>query len=184
MASAAAADCFIDAAAPRIVIVDDADADRGALKRLVARRGFVVIETDSGLAALELIARDPPDLVLLDIRRPHLSGLETLFQLRRRYDAGALPVIMVTAEHESMAAAEFLAAGANDFVTKPVQWMVLQARIDTHLELHHAHMQLVRTRERLEAACLARFQANAGGDCVDWSLLQRLQRAKSADCSD
>lgn len=137
---------------PRILVVDDIETNRGILRRLVSRCGFRVSEADSGYAAIELVTLHPPDLILLDMTMPGFSGLETLAILRQRYDAAALPIIMVTASHGAEVARECLAAGANDYVTKPVQWPMLQARIHTHLGLHQAHMQLVRDKTRLEFA--------------------------------
>lgn len=141
---------------PRILVVDDVEIDRGILARLLCKRGFAIAQAHSGAAAIEHVENDAPDLVLLDIRMPDLSGVEVLRQLRRNHDACALPIIMVTAEDDSSVVAECLSAGANDYVTKPVQWAILQARIITHLGLHNAHAQLLRDRARLEAVVSAR----------------------------
>ncbi|MBL8549480.1 MAG: response regulator [Hyphomonadaceae bacterium] len=143
--------------APRILVVDDVETNRGILRRLVQRAGFRVTEADSGYAAIELVTLYPPNLILLDMTMPGFSGLQTLAILRQRYDAAALPIIMVTANHGAEVARECLAAGANDYVTKPVQWPMLQARIQTHLGLHEAHMQLLADKQRLEVA--QRFKA-------------------------
>lgn len=136
---------------PRIMVVDDVETNRGILRRLVARCGYEVVEADSGYSAIELVTRQPPNLILLDMSMPGFSGLETLAVLRQRYDAAALPIIMVTASHGAEVARECLSAGANDYVTKPVQWPVLQARISTQLGMHTAHMKLMRDKTRLEA---------------------------------
>ncbi|HVY85290.1 MAG TPA: response regulator [Caulobacterales bacterium] len=141
---------------PRVLIADDNDANRGILSRLLGRRGYSVFEAESGERALDMIDEVAPDMVLLDLNMPDLSGIEILRQIRRTQDSSMLPVIMVTAEHDNEMIARCLGAGANDYVTKPVQWAVLQARIETHLSLHRAHAELLHDRDRLEASIVQR----------------------------
>ena len=82
----------------RLLIVDDVSDNRTLLTRRFERRGFEVVEADSGFTAIELIDKEPFDLVLLDVMMPGIDGMETLKRIRSRKSASALPVIMVTAK--------------------------------------------------------------------------------------
>ena len=84
------------------------------------------------------------DLVVLDIHMPDMGGLETLRHLRERYSAIQLPVIMATANDEDEDIIESFEAGANDFVSKPINFPVLFARMETHLKLKRAMEDLER----------------------------------------
>jgi DNA-binding response OmpR family regulator len=142
---------------PRLLVVDPSEAGRRALTRLLRRPGVEVIEAKTGGAAVEMIRRAPPDLVLLDLATPQRSGLDTLSQIRLYHDPSSLPVIIVTTRNEQESATECFAAGANDFVVKPILWPVLRARIETHLGLHFAHAALAEDRAQLEATVEAQL---------------------------
>lgn len=88
-------------ARPRLLIVDDISDNRAVLTRRFHRRGFDVVEADSGFAAIELIGSELFDLVLLDVMMPGIDGIETLKRIRDQKSTSALPVIMVTAKSES-----------------------------------------------------------------------------------
>ena len=118
---------------PRLLIVDDISDNRAILTRRFERRGFEVVEADSGFAAIELIEREPFDLVLLDVMMPGIDGIETLKRIRGLKSASALPVIMVTAKSESDNIVGALELGANDYVTKPVDTEELLACMERWL---------------------------------------------------
>ena len=143
---------------PRLLIVDDIGDNRALLTRRFERRGFDVTEAESGLAALELIEKETFDLVLLDVMMPGIDGMETLKRIRGRKSAVALPVIMVTAKSESTNIVDALECGANDYVTKPVDFAVALARVNTQIsrrraeqQVEFANEQLRRTNEELES---------------------------------
>jgi len=79
-----------------VLVVDDVEDNRDLLVRRLERKGYVTAEAEDGFQALDLIATEEFDLVLLDIMMPGLDGLEVLKQIRSDYSADALPVIMVT----------------------------------------------------------------------------------------
>lgn len=139
-------------AAPRILIVDDIADNRTILLRRFQRQGFEVVETDSGLKALELIASQEFDLVLLDVMMPGIDGVETLRRIRAQKSAAILPVIMVTAKSESENVVEALALGANDYVTKPVDFAVALARSNTQIGRRRAELQVIAANEALASA--------------------------------
>ncbi|MEH2520815.1 diguanylate cyclase (GGDEF)-like protein [Bradyrhizobium sp. AZCC 1610] len=143
---------------PHLLIVDDIGDNRAILSRRFERRGFAVTEAESGLAAIELIEKEAFDLVLLDVMMPGIDGIETLKRIRGRKSSSALPVIMVTAKSESANIVDALECGANDYVTKPVDFAVALARVNTQISRRRAEQQvevandqLRRTNEALEA---------------------------------
>src|SRR5665213_1833198 len=137
---------------PRILIVDDISDNRTILTRRFLRRGFEVVEADSGLKALELIDAQEFDLVLLDVMMPGIDGIETLKRIRSQKSASMLPVIMVTAKSESENIVESLGLGANDYVTKPVDFAVALARANTQIGRRRAELQVIAANEALSKA--------------------------------
>ena len=139
-------------AQPRLLIVDDISDNRSILKRRFERRGFDVTEAESGLIAIDMIENSPFDLVLLDVMMPGIDGMETLKRIRSRKSASALPVIMVTAKSESDNIVDALEQGANDYVTKPVDFAVALARVNTQLSRRRAEQQVAAANEELRKA--------------------------------
>jgi PleD family two-component response regulator len=139
-------------AQPRLLIVDDISDNRSILKRRFERRGFEVAEAESGLIAIDMIENNPFDLVLLDVMMPGIDGMETLRRIRSQKTASALPVIMVTAKSESDNIVDALEQGANDYVTKPVDFAVALARVNTQLSRRRAEQQVALANEELRKA--------------------------------
>jgi diguanylate cyclase (GGDEF)-like protein len=137
---------------PRLLIVDDISDNRSILKRRFERRGFDVTEAESGLVAIDLIEKFPFDLVLLDVMMPEIDGMETLKRIRSRRSASDLPVIMVTAKSESDNIVDALEQGANDYVTKPVDFAVALARVNTQLSRRRAELQVALANQELRRA--------------------------------
>ncbi len=135
-----------------ILVVDDIEENRDLLQRRLSRRGYDVVVTDSGERALEILAGGEIDLVLLDIMMPGLSGPETLAQIRQSSDQGSLPVIMVSAKNESEDIVQSLETGANDYISKPIDFPIAFARIETHLALKRADDALRSSEERFSLA--------------------------------
>jgi diguanylate cyclase (GGDEF)-like protein len=137
---------------PRLLIVDDIGDNRAVLTRRFQRRGFDVVEAESGLAAIELICESAFDLVLLDVMMPEIDGIETLKRIRSQKSASALPVIMVTAKSESDNIVDALELGANDYVTKPVDFAVALARVNNQISRMRAEQQVALANEELRKA--------------------------------
>ena len=119
----------------RVLVVDDNELSRELLVRRLRRVGHHVEEAAGGREALAMIDSRPYDLVLLDVMLPDVSDWEVLRRVRERFTLAELPVIMVTARDQSDDIAQALSLGANDYVTKPVDWKVVRARAATQLEL-------------------------------------------------
>jgi len=119
----------------RILVVDDNEDNRQVLSRRLRRQGYEVDLADSGPAALEALAGGAYDAVLLDVMMPGMSGIEVLEKLREMHGKTELPVIMATAKTDSVDVVDALRRGANDYVTKPIDFPVLLARLDTQIAM-------------------------------------------------
>jgi two-component system, NtrC family, response regulator AtoC len=119
-------------ASDKILVVDDERLVRWSLRQKCEEWGYQVLEADAGEPALKLAQNESPDLVLLDVRLPDLSGLEVLEQLRRNGDARA--VIMITADPQLDDVKAALKLGAYDFVGKPLDFDELHVAIKNALE--------------------------------------------------
>src|SRR5437762_5174720 len=134
-----------------ILIVDDEELNSEALARRLQRHAYAVTVVKSGREALELLGERKFDLVLLDIMMPGMNGLEVLKFLRRVDSLLDLPIIMVTAKGESEDMVEAFELGANDYVTKPLDFPVVLARIRTQLALRRAIAQVKELEGKLDA---------------------------------
>jgi len=135
---------------PRLLIVDDVSDNRAILVRRFERRGFEVIEAESGSAALDLIGRRPFDIVLLDVMMPGIDGLEVLRRVRETFSSAELPIIMVTAKSQSDDIVQALELQANDYVAKPVDFPVALARVNIQLERKRTNDALKQATALLE----------------------------------
>jgi diguanylate cyclase (GGDEF)-like protein/PAS domain S-box-containing protein len=150
----------------RLLIVDDNEMNRDMLARRLARKGYVIGVAEHARGLLERVKHDAVDLVLLDIEMPAISGLDALRSLRSSYSPIELPIIMVTAKDQSEDVVRALDLGANDYVTKPIDFPVALARIGTQLSHKRAQEALKESEERY---ALAAQGANDG--LWDWNLV-------------
>ncbi|MDF1736493.1 MAG: response regulator, partial [Minwuia sp.] len=127
---------------PRVLVVDDLEANRAMLARRLTRRGFATVMAEDGPKALRLIDESEFDIILLDIMMPGMSGLEVLRLIRANRSPAILPVIMVTAIHEKDGIAEAIKLGANDYITKPVDLDITLARMQTQIDRRKAELAL------------------------------------------
>ena len=141
------------APAARLLVVDDTEDNRDMLSRRLQRRGYEVLVAEDGEQALELLENETIDLVLLDIMMPGIDGIEVLRRIRSTHSQGQLPVIMATARAGSTDVVEALELGANDYVTKPLDFPVVLARVQTQL----------RTRETARSDGVASARGGADG---------------------
>ena len=149
----------------RVLVVDDNENNREILARRLARNGYAVSVAEGGRGLLDRIRDEAVDLVLLDIEMPDVTGLDALVAIRQSYSAVRLPVIMVTARSQSEDVVKALELGANDYLTKPVDFPVALARVRTHMSHLRAEEALRVSEERY---ALAARGANDG--LWDWNL--------------
>jgi diguanylate cyclase (GGDEF)-like protein/PAS domain S-box-containing protein len=156
-----------------LLVVDDNEANRDALSRRLERKGYRVTVAAGGEQALAALDAGGYDLVLLDVEMPGMSGFDVMGRLRKRWSPAELAVIMVTARSDGADIVEAFRLGANDYVTKPIDFPVVLARIGIQLDHKRAVAAL---RESEERYALAMRGANDGlwdwnliTNCVHWS---------------
>jgi diguanylate cyclase (GGDEF)-like protein len=148
-----------------LLLVDDEEMNRDMLGRRLELHGYRITCADGGRAAIELIERQTFDLVVLDLMMPEIDGFQVLARLRETYSAVELPVIIMTARSQTSDVVRGFRAGANDYVTKPIDFPVALARIATHV----AHRSAVEALHESEARyALAARGTNDG--LWDWDL--------------
>ncbi|NQU76108.1 MAG: response regulator [Planctomycetes bacterium] len=131
----------------RVLVVDDNAQNR---ELLVAYLESIPVRTESvadGIEALERIAADPPDLILLDVMMPRMSGFEVCRKLKSTPATRDIPVIMVTALNEVGDIQRAVDCGTDDFLSKPVNRLELVTRVKTLLKVRHLKNELDRTLE-------------------------------------
>ncbi len=121
-----------------ILVADDNQWNRDLLDRRLRRAGYTVRLVEDGTQALAAIQAGGIDLVVLDVMMPGMSGIEVLKETRKSQAPNELPIIMATAKNQSEDMVEALDAGANDYVTKPLDFPVILARVQTHLRMKDA----------------------------------------------
>jgi phosphoserine phosphatase RsbU/P len=136
----------------QILVVDDDAMSRKILAQLLTSAGYQCSQSEGGAEALEKVHAKQPSLLLLDFDMPGLNGAEVLKRLRTDKDPAIaqIPAIMLTGHGSEASEVRCLQAGADDFVTKPVNTAVLRARIETQLRLRSMRRQLERQNDELE----------------------------------
>ena len=140
--------------ASNILVVDDNASNRDLLSRRLMREGYRVTAVENGETALAVTAADSFDLVLLDMMMPGLSGFEVLCRLKADAPTRHLPIIMISALDELDSAVRCIAAGAEDYLPKPFNPVVLRARVGASLEKKRLLDELRAEKERSEALLL------------------------------
>jgi len=134
----------------RILVVDDTAHNVKLLADVLVARGYAVSTASSGKEALEKVASDAPDLVLLDVVMPEMSGYEVCKTLRADPATARLPVVMVTALDPSQERVKGIDAGADDFLTKPINQPELIARVRSLLRVKQLWDELAKLNRTLE----------------------------------
>lgn len=126
----------------QIMAVDDQPANLILLEEMLSQQGHLVRSFPRGRLALEAALRNPPDLILLDINMPEMSGFTVCEQLKSNATLAAIPVIFLSALSDAGDKVHAFQCGGVDYVTKPFQVDEVQARVETHLKMHHLQKQL------------------------------------------
>jgi len=140
----------------RILVVDDNASNRDVLERRLVREGHRVVCAANGTSALELIVRQEFDLILLDLIMPEMSGFEVLRRLKAAEHTRHIPVIVISALDELDSVVRCIEAGAEDYLTKPFNPILLSARIGASLE-----KKWLRDREKKFVADLEQEKARS-----------------------
>ena len=132
-----------------VLVVDDEEKNRRLLRDVLELRGYRVIEASHGEEGLRLARAEDPDVILLDIMMPILDGYAVCRELKADAATAVIPVLMVTALRERSSRLEGIAAGANDFLTKPVDTQDVYLRVRNAVQLKQQHDELRRSYEQL-----------------------------------
>jgi two-component system sensor histidine kinase/response regulator len=156
-----------------IMIVDDTPANLKLLEDMLIQQGHEVRSFPLGRLALAAAAKNPPDLILLDVLMPEMNGYEVCERLKSSGALSDVPIIFLSALSETQDKVKAFHSGAADYISKPFQFEEVQARVETHLKLHQLQQALKQQNERLEQAVAARTrelaEANARLTILDRS---------------
>jgi adenylate cyclase len=136
---------------PRILIVDDNETNRDILATRLATQGYALSQAADGELALEAAAALLPDLILLDVMMPKLDGIEVCRRLKADPALPFMPIILVTAKADTKDVIAGLEAGADEYLTKPIDQMALLARVKSVLRLKQLHDQVLAQSAELKA---------------------------------
>ncbi|HEY1796329.1 MAG TPA: response regulator [Stellaceae bacterium] len=145
-----------------ILVVEDDPVVRSLTRDTLEDEGYDVVEAEDGIGACEICEKSTPSLIIADVLMPRMDGFELCRTLRQRPETQHVPILVATGleDHQSIATA--YEAGATDFVSKPINWLVLGYRIRYMLRAANAFTDLLVEKERAEAADRAKsaFLAN------------------------
>jgi two-component system sensor histidine kinase ChiS len=138
-----------------VLVVDDEPVNRQVIVNYLSLNKYRVVQASNGPDALRMMENGlRPDLILLDVMMPRMTGYEVCRQVRDTYPDYALPIVMLTAKNQISALVEGLAVGANDYLTKPISKNELLARLKTHLRLSKINLAYSRFVPREFLQCL------------------------------
>ncbi|HQA08988.1 EAL domain-containing protein [Zoogloea sp.] len=137
---------------PHVLIVDDDPLTRMMAVEALREGGFTTVEAENGERALAAFEFEHPDLILLDVVMPGLSGFEVCRRLRAQPAGELVPIIMLTGLEDSESVEEAFHVGATDFISKPINWTLLRFRIRYVLRSAQVMKELVRNKESLSSA--------------------------------
>src|ERR1700733_11381592 len=133
-----------------IIVVDDQPANLKLLEEMLKVGGYKIRSFPRGRMALAAAAQNPPDLFLLDINMPEMNGYEVCERLKADPDLSPTPVIFLSALNAADDKVKAFQTGGADYITKPFHLEEVQARVQTHLKLHHLQEALKRQNNQLE----------------------------------
>jgi two-component system, sensor histidine kinase and response regulator len=137
---------------PKILVVDDQPVNITLMQKKLESEKMTVLCARNGFEALEIVAAEPPDLILLDVMMPGMDGLEVCHRLKSSEETRSIPIIFLTARDSREGMFEGLAAGAADYITKPVDLDEAVARVRAQLHYHEIFKQNIELTQRLAEA--------------------------------
>ena len=135
-----------------VLLVDDELVTLSVLSRELQKLGFEIVQAVNGREALQILAQNRIDLVLMDISMPVMDGYTALRLMRQMFSTAKLPIIMMTSSTDGGQVASCFDDGASDYLRKPVDFSVMRARIDAQLTLHRTRQALLESEQRYALA--------------------------------
>ncbi|GGY24822.1 PP2C family protein-serine/threonine phosphatase [Paludibacterium paludis] len=160
---------------PTILMVDDSETNRKLTGKLIARLGYRCTFAVNGVDALAACETERPDLILMDVSMPEMDGLEATAKLRSLFGEDWIPIIFLTSHNELSSIIAGLAAGGDDYLSKPVHFDLLCAKIKVFLRIADMKRQIGRDAARLEKY----YEDNEAEQALALELLQRLSQRSS-----
>lgn len=142
---------FIPGDVSVVLLVDDDKQTRHLFKIFLERDGFRILEAETGIEALRIAETVVPDLVLLDIQMPQMSGIEVCARLRARAETSHTPILMLTGMVDEESVERAFAVGATDYLTKPPNPSVLRHRVARLIDAHRSNRQLREAEARIQS---------------------------------
>ena len=136
----------------RIFIVDDDHVTRHLVRKILGNAGYRIFEAANGAEAIELFDDIDPHIILMDVMMPEVDGYEACRIIRKKADFLELPIIMLTGLNDVESVRESLAAGATDFISKPINWALFEQRVHYALNARNMHEELQNQKSRLSQA--------------------------------
>ena len=167
--------------APKIMVVDDTPANLDLLGSFLGSKGFSVQLFPEPSLALSAIANEPPDLILLDINMPNMSGYEVCEQLKSRADTADIPVIFVSGLNETGDKLAAFARGGVDYITKPFHFDEVNARVGMHLKIRFMQKELQRHNESLADLVQEQVQRISDAQLATILAMSKIAEARDDD---
>ena len=118
------------------LVVEDFEDSRFMMRRLLEMAGYSVVEATDGEQAVELAVKKHPSVILMDLSLPKLDGLSATREIRKHREFSKIPIVAVSAHDGPESRNEALAAGCNEYMTKPIDWDRLNELVDRYLPKH------------------------------------------------
>ncbi|MBN2365692.1 MAG: response regulator [Calditrichaeota bacterium] len=133
-----------------VLVVDDSQESIDLLEYFLKPAGYNILKATNGETALEIIAKSPPDIILLDVMLPKINGYEVCEKLKKQQSTFHIPIVMITVLKELKDKIKALEAGADDFLTKPFDSVELLTRVKSLLRIKSYHDEIIRRNQELE----------------------------------
>lgn len=164
-----------------ILAVDDKAENLELLREMLDAQGYRTRCALTGKHAIQLAITDPPDLFLLDIQMPEMDGYSLCETIKAIHVLSDIPVIFVSALHETLDKVKAFAVGGVDYVTKPFQFEEVRARVDTHVKLRRLNLQLKRHNDQLQEVVREQVKAILDAHTATIYALAKLAESRDDD---